>query len=177
MSEELVLSETLLSGIDESIVIYSNDGPKTTTMWVDMAVAAPVYATAEEVLAPEGATPIAELPLGTEIEVIEVNEQYASILYNGEYAYIAKIHVRPDNGSVVYEIPEGYTQIKVTNENGAVLRTFPDTYSRNEYDTVPKDTVLNCTGISMNGNWYRVSYEGETLYVYKSVISPMTEQQ
>ncbi len=178
-SEGLVLDDTLLSGIDPDIIIYPDNGPQTTTMWVDMAVAAPIYATAEEALSPEGATPIAELPLGAEIEVVEVNEKYASIIYNGEYAYIARVYVRDNNGSVVYELPEGFTQIKVTNENGngAALRTFPDTYSDNVYETVPNDTVLNCTGVSMNGNWYRVSYEGETLYVYKKVVSPIAEQQ
>ena len=174
----LVLSETLLSGIDPDIVIYPDNAPGTTTMWVDMAVAAPIYATVDEVLSPEGATPIAELPLGSEIEVVEVKEEYASIIYNGEYAYIAKVYVRDNNGSVVYKLPDGFTQLLVTGESGANLRTYPDaTYSENVYEKVPKNTVLNCTGVSMNGNWYRISYEGEVLYVRYNVVSPITEQQ
>lgn len=167
-SSGLVLDAELLSGIDQSKIHYVE---KTTTMWVDMAVAAPVFATPEEALSPHNATPVAQLPLGNEIAVIELNTDYAKILYNGEYAYIAKKYVRANNGSVVYTNED--IKLEVTGDNGAALRYFPDTSSDNKYASVSRGTRLTCTGISMNKNWYRVLYEGEVLYVYTSVVTPV----
>lgn len=170
-SAGLTLDGELLLGIDPHIVHYVE---KTTPAWVDMAVEAPAYATVEDALAPDGKTPVAVLPLGTEMAVVEQNEDYAKILYNGGHAYIAKKYVRPDNGSVVYKSVD--IKLNVTGESGATLRYFPDTASDNKYASLSKGAVLTCTGVSMNGNWYRVIYEGEVLYVYGTVVSPMENQ-
>ena len=175
-SEKLFLDAELFSGIDSDKIIYSESEPETTVMWIDMAVKAPIFATAEEALSPEGATPVAELPLGTRIDVTELTDEYAEIYYNGGYAYIARKYVRDNDGSVVFETPDSFTQIEVTGAGGAALRSFPDVAEAELYATLPKGSILNCTGISVNKNWYRVSYEGETLYVYKSVVTPIIEE-
>ena len=174
-SAGLVLDAELLTNIDPDTVFYIE---KTTPMWVDMTVKAPIYATAEEVNSPDTATPIAELPLGTELAVADINDDYAKILYNGGHAYIAKKYVRNNNGSVVFNAPEGFSKLEVTGKSGAVLRYFPDTSSDNKYNTepIPKGVLLNCTGVSVNKTWYRVSFEGETLYVYMSVVTPVAEE-
>lgn len=166
-SEGLVIDAELLSAFDQSIIHYVE---KTTPMWVDMAVEAPVFSTPEEALSPDGATPKAMLPLGTEMAVAELRDDYARIIYNGEYAYIERKYVRPDNGSVVYNNVD--MKLKVTGENGAVLRYFPDTASDNKYASLSKGSVITCTGVSVNKNWYRVLYEGEILYVYNTVVAP-----
>ena len=169
-SSGLTLDAELISGIDPSRIYYVE---RTTPMWVDMAVAAPIFATPEEAIAPDGATPIAELPLGTEMAVLELLDGYARILYNGEYAYIAKKYVREDKGSVVYNSVD--MKLEVTGENGATLRYFPDTASDNKYASLSRGAVLTCTGVSVNKNWYRVSYEGEVLYVYTTVVTPLKD--
>lgn len=165
-SAGLTLDGELLLGIDPYIVHYVE---KTTPAWVDMAVEAPAYATVEDALAPDGKTPVAVLPLGTEMAVVEQNEDYAKILYNGGHAYIAKKYVRPDNGSVVYKSVD--IKLNVTGESGATLRYFPDTASDNKYAAVPYGAVLSCTGISVNEKWYRVVYESQMFYVYSTVVA------
>ena len=111
------------------------------------------------------------IPLGEEIEVLSINEEesYAKIIYDRQYAYIDVKYLRDNNGSVVYDYTE--CLLDITSENGAKLRSFPDSYSNNVVVTVPHGEKINCTGISKNGNWYRVTYNGETLYVYKTVIA------
>lgn len=174
-TEELVLDGELLYGIDPEIIIYSERAPETTAMWVDMAVEAPVFATAEDAVAPDGKTPVAMLPLGTKIDVTKLTDEYAEIYYNDQYVYIARKYVRDNDGSVVFNTPVDFMQIEVTGAGGAALRIFPDTVEAEAYATLPKGSILNCTGISVNKNWYRVSYEGNTLYVYKTVVTPVTE--
>ena len=176
LTGELVLDDDLLCDLSPEIIKYATRLPDTYARWVDMAVEAPIFGSEEEVLAPATSTPVAKLPLGTEMAVVEENETFAVIIYDGEYAYIEKKYVRDNNGSVVFEMPEGYTRIKVVNSGGGSLRLFPDaTAQTNVYATVPKGTVLNITGVSMNKTWYRVSYEGKSLYIYYTVIETLSE--
>ena len=165
-SKGLVLGENIFYGMDG---ITKNEYESTTVYWVDMAVEAPIYSLPED-LKDVSATPVALLSLGEEIDVVSINEAegYAKIVYDYEYAYIDMKYVRDNNGSVVYDDVDYL--LTVINENGAKLRTFPDSYSNNASVTVPKDEKINCTGVSKNGNWYRVTYNGETLYVYKTVV-------
>ena len=165
-SKGLELGENILYGMDD---IPKSEYETTTVYWVDMAVAAPIYSAPEDVKSPS-AEPVAELPLGETIDVVSINEAegYAKIAYDRGYAYIAVKYLRDNNGSVVYDYAE--CLLDITSENGAKLRSFPDSYSDNVRFTVPKGEQINCTGISKNGNWYRVTYNGETLYVYKTVI-------
>ena len=176
-SNGLQLDTDLLSGIDPSIIKYSS-GEQTTTVWVDKAVEAPIYDSPEKI-GDENATPLEYLKLGETMQMVTINDEYATIIYNGGYAYIAEIHVRDNPDSVVFSTPSDFTQIRVTGNYGADLRWYPDVYSDNKYTSapIPNGTVLNCDGISQNEWWYRVSYNGERLYVYKSVVTPIISQE
>ena len=174
LSDGLEFDKDLLVGIDSDIIMYSSS-ESTTTTWVDMAVEAPIYDTPEK-LNDEDATPLAKLALGKAMKTVAVNDEYATIIYNGAYAYIAKKYVRDNPDSVVFNTPSGFDRIQVTHADGAALRWYPDAYSNNKYMStpLPTGTILNCDGVSLNGWWYRVTYNGERLYVYKSVVTPIT---
>ena len=167
----ITLDGELMSGISPDIIFYSNE---LTTMWVDMAVEAPIFATAEGAAENSGAEAVTYLPLGSEMSVVELCDTYAKIVYEGEYAYVALKYVRADNGSVVYEDVD--FNLQVSGSSGATLRYFPDAMSDNKYGggSLPYGTVIKCTGVSVNRNWYRVSYEGKTLYVYNSVVTKIS---
>ena len=163
VSDDLIIGKNLLFGIDEKKISYSVE---TTPKWVDMTVAAPIYST------PDSTTePVAELELGTELAVISEDESFVKIFYKGSIAYIEAKYTVSTDGSVIYD--ESDCQVRVIRTDGAKLRTFPDATSASEgntYKTVPVGTILNCTGISKNGNWYRISLEGHTVYAYKTWV-------
>ena len=163
IANELELGENILYGIDEKKVTY---WAETTEKWVDMTASAPIYSTPDNT-----SEPIAMLELGTELAAISEGENFAKIFYKGAVAYIETKYTVSTNGSVVYD--EVDYQVKVIRPDGAKLRTFPDATSAsdgNTYKTVPAGTILNCTGVSKNGNWYRISLEGYTVYAYKSWV-------
>ena len=174
-SSGLTKGKNLLYGIDESIISYPST-ETTVSRWVDMTVRAPIYATPEEI-GDEDATPLAYLPLGTEIQVVsEETDVYCKLLYEGGYAYIDyKYGSRNNPDSVVYNAPVGFSKIEVTGSDGATLRYFPDTKANNAYNTYAAGTEFTCIGVSLNEWWYKVSFEDEILYVYKSVVTPIYE--
>ena len=163
-SQGLELNDSLLFGIDESIVTYSS---ATSIKWVDMTVEAPVFATADNTT-----EPIGKLPLGEEIGVIAEEGEYTKIEYGMREAYIETKYTVSNNGSVVYDLAD--FRVTVSRDTGANLRTFPDATdasSGHTYANVPFGTILNCTGVSKNGNWYRISYDGQILYAYKTWVT------
>lgn len=160
-SEGLTVSDSTLSGIDPNIVygLY---------VWVDMCVSAPIYAQAKA----EGAS-IAELPLGTPLQKIGEEGDFIKIAYGDGIAYIERAKTANQCGSVSYR--DVVCQLKV-GSNGANLRAYPDSYAvDNILLTIPADSVVDCTGISLNGNWYRVSYDGKIGYCYQSVVTLVEE--
>ena len=162
-SDGLIEGEGLLYGIDESIIARSE---ATSTRWVDMTVAADVYATADKT-----AEPIGSLPLGSELGIISESDGFVKIIYNGAYGYMESQYAKDNYGSVVYD--PASCQLTVVRDTGANVRTFPDATGNstgNTYANIPYGSVLNCTGISKNGNWYRISYEGQTLYAYHTWV-------
>ncbi len=168
---EITEGKNLLFGIDENII--SRAPENAVARWVDMTVEAPLYASADT-----SSEVIARLPLGTKLYVTSEDAVagWSTVIYNGTTAFMEyKYAKRTDNLSVVYTPCKSY--VKVTKGAGAALRTFPDATSAstgNTYATVPQGALLSCTGVSLNGNWYRVSYEGQTLYAHNSWIEEVS---
>ncbi len=163
-SNGLTLGENTLAGFDAAQIFYPEE---PTYIWVDMTVSAPLYETADA----EG-TKIADLPLGTRLEPLGTEGDFTKVSYEGEERYIETRYTVASDGSVVYDpITE---QVTVTNDAGANLRTFPDATeasAHNIHVNVPKGTTLNCTGISRNGRWLRIDYEGRTLYCLANLVT------
>ena len=162
-SDGLIEGKNLFFGIDESIVLRSE---ATSKKWVDMTDYAPIYSEADNT-----GEPVTKLYLGTELHVVSEADGYTEIVYNGAYAYIETKYTVDNDGSVVYE-PAAF-QLKVIRDTGANVRTFPDATSNsgnNTYANIPAGSILNCTGVSKNGTWYRISYEGHVLYAYMTWV-------
>ncbi len=156
----LECDESLFYGIDSSIITYP-------TVWIDMAVSAPIYASPDKT-----SQKLADLPLGTAISLVSKGTDWVTVSYGGRTAYLESKYARYNDGSVVYT--EVNCQLEVTRTGGATLRTYPDATSSttdNLGKTVAKGTVLTCTGISQNKNWYRVTVDGQTLYAYKTWVT------
>ena len=163
IGNELKLGENILYGIDEDKVTF---GAETTEKWVDMTASAPIYSSPDNT-----AEPIANLKLGESLAVISETEEFTKIFYTGATADIETKYTVNNNGSVVYDDVD--FRVRVIRTDGAKLRIFPDATTssgNNTYKTVPTGTILNCTGISKNGNWYRISLEGNTVYAYKTWV-------
>jgi len=167
-SEGLTLGEFVLSGIDEGIIQYFPQ--QSTSVWVDMTVSAPLYETADT----EGAV-VTEVPLGTELILLENGTTFTKVRYGEREAYIETRYVATSNGSVTYEAVS--CTVKVTNAAGANLRTYPDATeasSGNIYQKVAQGAELNCVGVSLNGRWLKISYEGQSLYCLASLVEMPT---
>lgn len=157
----LTLGEETLAGFAPEQIFAQ------TYVWVDMTVSASLYAEANT-----NATVVENLPLGTKLTVLAAEgETFLKVSYNGQEGYIETRYTATSNGSVVYE--DKTLQVTVTNEGGVNLRTFPDATSGSAFNidtNVPKNTVLTCTGMSLNGRWLRISYEGKTLYCMAELV-------
>jgi len=181
---DLTVSEGLLHGVDQNSV---------TVQWIeqyeisyiDMVDKAPVYDSSELENKLAG---VNDIPVCTEIHIVEKTETYAKIiLEGGGYGYIDIDHVRVGSAaSMIYEAPVGFDYIK-PKDGGMALRTFPDatggrtdnirtTITNSDFEEdgrlFGQDGVL-CKGVSQNGWWYRVSYNGELLYVMYTVVQPV----
>lgn len=162
-ADGLTEGQNLLYGFDSSIILRSE---ATSKKWVDMTDYAEIYASPDRTGAP-----ITRLYLGTELPVVSEADGYTKIVYNGSYAYIETKYTVDKDGSVVYETAA--FRLRVIKADGANVRTYPDATTNstgNTYANLPNETILNCTGVSKNGNWYRISYDGHTLYAYKTWV-------
>ncbi len=169
----------LLDGIDEGIITRVES---YEISYVDMVAEAPIFDNPEL----EG-EPIKKLPACTEIHIMEQTTEYAKLIFDDStYGYISAKYLRDmvkdGPGSMIYNAPEGFEYIRPLGE-AMNMRSFPDaseTSNNIRYTIETKDfqpdgelygeAGILCTGVSQNGNWYRVAYKGETLYVAKSVV-------
>ncbi len=146
-------------------IIHELKVPQTEDVWVDMAVEAPLRSS--ESLT-DDSNIITMLPLGTNLKRLEKGEKVSKVVYQNAEAYIENRFLAEKPGSVVYN--ETDDTITITGQSGANLRSYPDaTQSENIIVNVPKGTVLKRTGVSQNGNWSRVEYQGKVLYCYHTV--------
>ncbi len=186
-SSRIEEGEGLLDGIDPDIIKHYDT---LEISYVDMTDFAPVYSNNE--LTGE---PLEHLPACTEIYVVEKTETYTKIMRDdGTYGYISFEHTRKiedvkDTYSMIYDSPMGFTYIKPKGSGAMNMRSFPDatggrtdnikaTIGSSDFEAngaLADQEGIKCTGVSRNGNWYRVAYKNMTLYVYKDVVDIVGE--
>lgn len=156
----VVAGAGLLDGFDESMIIGPED--ISPSVWVDMTVSAPIRSSAS---AENDTNVIGQAAFGSEWKCIEWGEDLSAVIYNGEIVYIETKYLNKDNGSLAFDSVE--KQVKVV---AAVnIRTYTDaTDDSNVYHLAGVGDILNVTGVSKNQRWYRIEYDGETLYVRNS---------
>ena len=108
---------------------------------------------------------------------VKYNSQWTMISYKGTNRYVATAYITTDNGSVLFDKVEDktvYINVETTlNLRTSTFVTNPDgtKYEANIYAPVKRGVQVVQTGISKNGNWARVTYDGQTLYCNTSYLS------
>lgn len=118
----------------------------------------------------ENAEVTAQAKMGTVLLLIYDNGTWSAIEYNGEICYVMSAYLKTDGGSVTFtEVSKKYTVSGCEKLN---LRYFTDaSVEDNVYFACKAGTELTVTGISNNGKWARISYDGHTLYCSMSYLS------
>ncbi len=183
---KLTEAEGLLYGFDLNEVAVQRV-EQYEVSYIDMTEKAYVYDSAALENRISG---IDGLPACSEIHIAERGEGYAKIILDGgRYGYIDIDHVRkgsPD--SMLYDAPVGFTYVMPAS-NAMTLRTFPDATDGRTDNIGATITVSDfgeggilagekgvlCTGVSRNSNWYRVTYDQKTLYIWHTAAKPVTE--
>ena len=108
---------------------------------------------------------------------VKYNDQWTVISYNGQERYVSTAYITTDSGSVVFDdITEKtvYINVEATlNLRTSTFVTMPDgtKYDGNIYAPVKRGVAVTQTGVSKNGNWARVKYDGKILYCNTSYLS------
>ena len=108
---------------------------------------------------------------------IKYNDQWTMISYNGKECYVSTAYITTDNGSVVFKKVDEktvYINVETTlNLRTSTYVTNPDgtKYESNIYAPVKRGVAVTQNGVSENGNWARVIYEGQTLYCNTAYLS------
>ena len=160
----------MLRGASVIHKITDEPGEETTDVWVDMTVAAE-YRLSDSA---DAAVEADKIAFGTQLQLLAEGEKFWKCKYGDKIVYIESKYLTKNNGSVVYDDKDD--EIVITGANGGQLRTYADAYDdQNRYGSpLPKGTKLKRTGLSKNGNWSRVEYEGKTFYIYKSVYGELS---
>lgn len=161
-------SEGLLYGFDENSVVIQRI-EQYEVSYIDMTGCAYIYDSPTLETKLDG---VSGLPACSEIHIAEKGDGYAKIILDGgRYGYIDIDYVRVGStDSMVYISPTDFEYI-IPKAADMDLRTFPDaTGGRMDNVRASVEGEVLCTGVSRNGWWYRVSYNGESLYVWHSEI-------
>lgn len=97
--------------------------------------------------------------LGTRLELISEEEYFYKVFYEGQEAYVVKAYTTKDKGETSFKYIDNK---KVFSKENITL--YQDLGTREEMNTLPKDTVLTQTGINENETWARIIHEGITFY-------------
>ena len=112
---------------------------------------------------------------------VKYNEQWTVISFNGNECFVSSAYITTDGGSVLFdEIDEKTMYINVEstlNLRTSTYVTNPDgsKYTDNIYAPVKRGAEVVQIGVSKNGNWAKVKYDGKELYcntVYLSAEKP-----
>ena len=111
------------------------------------------------------------LPNGTIVEVVSIENGWATISYNGKTAYVSSAYIEAVPGSAVATAAVssggGTSTYKVTARSGLNVRSGPGT-SYGKYGALVYGATIDVS--SIENNWAVISYNGKTAYVSASYI-------
>ena len=114
---------------------------------------------------------------GESYKRVKYNDQWTVISFNGQDRYVSTAYVTTDNGSVIFdEITEKtmYINVEATlNLRTSTFVTNPDgtKYDANIDTPVKRGVSVTQIGVSKNGNWAKIKYDGKTLYCNTAYLS------
>ena len=160
----------------------STSKPSTEYTWTDDTASTTVYVRIDALYIRndtlmDDKTIAGTAKFGDSFTRVKYNDQWTMISYNGKNCYVATAFITTDNGSVKFDdVAEKTMYINV--EATLFLRTStytknPDDtrYEDNIYSSVKRGVAVTQTGVSKNGNWARVKFEGRTLYCNTAYLS------
>ena len=156
--------------------------PSSDYTWTDDAAGTTVYVRIDAVNVRSDTlvndnTKVATAKFGDSFKRIKYNDQWTVISYNGQERYISTPYVTTDNGSVVFdEVAEKtmYINVEATlNLRTSTFVTNPDgtKYEDNIATPVKRGVAVVQIGVSKNGNWAKIKYDGNTLYCNTAYLS------
>lgn len=160
----------------------ATDKPATDYTWTEDTAGTTVYVRADSVnvrsdtLVNEN-TKVGTVKFGESFKRVKYNDQWTVIVYNGQNRYISTAYITSDNGSVVFEeVAEKtmYVNVEATlNLRTSTYVTNPDgtKYDANIYAPVKRGVAVVQIGVSKNGNWAKIKYDGKVLYCNTAYLS------
>lgn len=156
--------------------------PSTDYTWTEDTAGATVYVRIDAVnvrsdTIVNDTTYVGTAKFGESYKRVKYNDQWTVIVYNGQNRYISTAYITTDNGSVLFDaVTEKtmYINVEATlNLRTSTFVTNPDgTKYQDNIDTpVKRGVAVTQIGVSKNGNWAKIKYDGKTLYCNTAYLS------
>ncbi len=118
------------------------------------------------------ATLVGVLPKGATVTILETSGDWYKVQSNGMTGYVSKTYISTDGSTDSSE--SSSSSSTTTSESGSInasgvnIRSGAST-SSSIVANVGKGTAVKVTGT--DGDWYRIEYNGQTAYVYKTYVT------
>ena len=175
-------SAVTTTGAATTITTVGNK-PASDYTWTDDTANTMVYVRVDQVnvrsdTLVNDSTYVGTAKFGESYQRVKYNEQWTVISFNGQERYISTAYITTDNGSVVFDDLAEEKTMYVNVESTLNLRTStfvtnPDgtKYDGNIAAPVTRGVSVVQIGVSKNGNWAKVKYDGQTLYCNTAYLS------
>ena len=119
-------------------------------------------------------TLVGVLPKGATVTILETSGDWYKVQSNGMTGYVSKTYISTDGSSDSSSSSSSSPSSSTTSESGSInasgvnIRSGSST-SSSIVANVGKGTAVKVTGT--DGDWYKIDYNGQTAYVYKTYVT------